>query len=206
MKTIPLIIKLVVMVIVLSVSTSCKSYMKYKYGITQPQEETPEKLIGFLEKNHFPQVNQYMFSDSAAYSQSMRDPEFSKHLLSHMIFDRQGILIQRDTTQCQWSGYEKLKSLSIDSIYLKGDGLQLNQILSYIRPFGKDELPLGSFQDPDFTVIVTWAKFIGKYNYRLFALADAPNLNKTARIRMIWLNVDMQESWQLTRDQKVAIK
>lgn len=206
MKTFPLIIKLLVLVIVLSASAGCKSYMKYKYGITQPKEETPEKLIEFLEENHFPQENQYMFSDSAAYSHAMREPEFSKHLLSHMIFDRQGILIRRDTTQCQWSGYDKLKSLSIDSIYLKGDGLQLNQILSQIRPFGKDALPSGSYQDPDFTVIVTWAKFIGKYNYRLFALADAPKLNKTARIRMIWLNVDMQEAWKLTREQKVAIK
>ncbi len=206
MKAIPLIIKLVVMVIVLSASTSCKSYMKYKYGITQPKEETPEKLIAFLEKNQFPAGNQYMFSDSAAYSQAMRDPEFCKHLLSHMIFDRQGMLIRRDTTQCQWSGYDKLKTLSKDSVYIKEDGLQLNQILSHIRQFGKDELPYGSSRDPDFTVIVTWAKFIGKYNYRLFALTDALNMNNTARIRMIWLNVDMQEAWKLTRGQKVAIK
>ena len=206
MKTSPLIIKLVMVVIVLSASTSCKSYMKYKYGITQPKEETPEKLIGFLEENHFPQSNQYLFSDSAAYSRAMRDPEFSKHLLSHMIFDRQGILLTRDTTQCQWSGYDKLQSLSTDSMYLKEDGLQLNQILPHIKPFGKDELLFGSFQAHDFTVIVTWAKFIGKYNYRLFALANAPDLNKTARIRMIWLNVDMQEAWKLKRDQKVAIK
>lgn len=206
MKKVHLIIKLIVMVFVLSATTSCKTYMKYKYGITQPKEETPEKLIGFLEENHFPQGNQYIFSDSAAYSQAMRNPVFSKHLLSHMIFDRQGILIRRDTTQCQWSGHDKLKSLSTDSIYLKGDGLHLNQILSQISPFGRDELPSGSFQDPDFTVIVTWAKFIGKYNYRLFALADAPNLNKTSRIRMIWLNVDMQEAWKLKQDQKVAIK
>ena len=61
-------------------------------------------------------------------------------------------------------------------------------------------------QHPDFTIIVTWAKFLGDYNSRLFVLSEAVEQNKTARIRLIWLNIDMQESWKLTPEQKLAIK
>ena len=102
--------------------------------------------------------------------------------------------------------YDKIKALNPDSVYEKCNDLQLDQLIGHIHPFPGNSLTDNSPGSPDFTVIVTWAKFIGTYNYRLFRLSDAPKLNNTARIRMIWLNIDMQESWHLTAEQKVAIK
>lgn len=206
MKTYPWIVKLGALALLLSISFGCKTYMKLKYGVTQPKEETPLKLVSFLEKHHFPTENLYIFSDSAYFNQEMRNPMFRKYLLSHIIFDREGTLLQHDTTECQWAGYDKLKSLRSDSAYKKCNELKLSHILGLIKPFGKDSLSFDLSKEPDFTVIVIWAKFIGTYNYRLFELSEAIQLNKTARIRVIWLNVDMQESWKLTPDQKVALK
>jgi len=206
MKTIPWIVKMAAMALLTLVLSGCKTYMHFKYGLTQPKEETPDKLVSFLEKHHFPTENLYLFSDSGSYNQAIRNPEFRKYLLSHMIFDREGALLQRDTTQCQWSGSDKIKSLNADSTYEKCGGLHLEQILYHIEPFGKNSANEDIIKDPDFTIVVTWAKFLGKYNYRLFNLSEALNLNKTARIRLIWLNIDMQESWKLTPEQKVAIK
>lgn len=197
---------LAAMVLLLTTSNGCKTYMHFKYGLTQPREETPAKLVSFLEKHHFPTENLYMFSDSLSYCQAIRNPVFIKNMLGHMIFDREGTLLQRDTTQCQWSGYDKIKSLSSDSTYEKCNGLRLDQVLAYIQPFGKNTTPGKVLTNSDFTVIVTWAKFIGSYNSRLFVLSDAVKLNTTAQIRLIWLNVDMQESWKLKSEQKVAIK
>ncbi|MEI7500324.1 MAG: hypothetical protein WCK84_07725 [Bacteroidota bacterium] len=206
MKTICRILQIAVITLLLSVSSGCKTYMHFKYGLTQPKEETPEKVVSFLEKHNFPSENQYMFSDSSSYYQTIRNPMFSKHLLSHMIFDRKGAMLQRDTMQCQWSGYDKIKSLSPDSSYEKCSELHLDPILRHIKQFGKTSARNNLINDPDFTVIVTWAKFLGTYNYRLFKLSDAIKLNTKARIRIIWLNIDMQESWKLTPEQKMAIK
>ena len=147
-----------------------------------------------------------MFSDSASYCQTLRDPIFGKNMLSHMNFDRDGILLLRDTTQCQWSGYDIIKTLSKDSSYKKGTGLSLEQILDHIRPFGKNAGQDTVVKNPDFTVIVTWAKFLGGYNYRLFNLDSSVIENRASRIRLIWLNVDMQESWHLTKQQKIVVK
>ena len=102
MKTFYMIIKLALMVILLYMASGCTNYMKLKYGMTEPKEETPEGLISFLEKQKFPTRDMYMFSDSASYCQTLRDPIFGKNMLSHMNFDRDGILLLRDTTQCQW--------------------------------------------------------------------------------------------------------
>ena len=76
-----------------------------------------------------------------------------------------------------------------------------------IRSLAKrHEVGAHTLMHPDFTIIVTWAKFLGTYNARLFDLADAVKQNKTARIRLIWLNADMQKSWNLTKEQKLEIK
>jgi hypothetical protein len=206
MKTNSRIMKLVAVALLLCMSTGCKTYMQLKYGMKQPEEETPAKLYSFLQKHHFPNENMYLFSDSAAFCRMVRNSEFRKYLLSHMIFNREGILIRHDTTKCQWAGYDIIKSLNRDSVYETSNELKMSQILDKIEPMGGASARTGSFGDPDFTVVVTWAKFIGAYNYRLFILAEAADLNQKSRIRVIWLNVDMQQSWELTDQQKIAIR
>jgi hypothetical protein len=206
MKTLSLILKTALMAMLFSVLFGCKSYMQYKYGITHPKQETPEKLVSFLEKQHFPEQNLYLFSDSGAYMNALNNPVFSINLLGHMIFDHNGNLLERDTAKCQWAGSTMIKMLNKDSTYKKVQGLQLKDILQHIEPFGKNATREVIITDPDFTIIVTWAKFLGKYNYRLFDLSEALKQNQTARIRIIWLNIDMLESWELKPEQKLSIK
>jgi hypothetical protein len=190
----------------LSIVSSCKPYMHLRYGLTQPQEETPEEIMSFLKKHDFPTENQYAFFDTGSYCQAIKDPKFSKYLLGTLIFDRQGYLLQRDTIKCQWAGYDVIKSLNPDSLYVRSMDLQMSGILPSIKPLSIDTTADEIKNNPDFTVIITWAKFIGTYNHRLFDLAGAVNLNKICRIRLIWLNVDMQKSWHLTDSQKMKIK
>ncbi|MDP1620997.1 MAG: hypothetical protein Q8M08_01530 [Bacteroidales bacterium] len=206
MKTIASLLKLSVLTLLILMSSGCKTYMYFKYGFTQPKEENPEKLFAFLEKRHFPCNNQYLFTDSSAYTKAIRNPLFRKYLFNHLIFRRDGTLLQRDTTQCQWSGYDKIASLDPDSTYDECNDLKLNQILQNIQSFGKNLYQNDVLSEPDFTIVVTWAKFLGTYNSRLFVLSEAVNLNQKSRIRLIWLNTDMQESWKLTKDQKLTLK
>ena len=195
-----------ILVMIVAVTAGCKSFFKYKFGMVEPREETPESLIAFLENNKFPSGDMYMFSDSTAYFQALRNPLFIKKFLSHMNFNRDGLLLSSDTTKCQWSGYDVIKALRPDSAYPTVPGLQLDEILRHIKPFGKTPAYDSMSGKPDFTVIVTWGKFIGKYNYRLFDLSGAVDENKRAKIRLIWLNVDLQKSWHLTKHQKISFR
>jgi hypothetical protein len=206
MKTNSWILKLAALIFFLAISFGCKNIMQFKYGITQPRVVTPSELTDFLIRQHYPAENQYRFLDSSSYFQEMRNPKFNKYLLGHMIFDREGTLLQRDTAQCQWAGKDKISSLKPDSVYSKCNDLHLNQVLPKIQPLTGNPEPSDSLAAPDFTVLVTWGMFLGKYNYRLFDLDSAVKQNKTARIRLIWLNIDMQKSWNLPKDQRMKFR
>jgi hypothetical protein len=198
--------KHILLFILLVATTSCVTIIKWKYGITKPREQTPQELLTFLKKHTYADSNQYIFTDSSAYLSALRNPLLSKNLFGNMIFDSSGSLIQRDTAKCQWSGYEVISALNPDSVYLMVPGLKLSEILGHIQPLVPDSGQEARLNSYDFTIVVTWAKFLGTYNDPLFELAGAANQNNTARIRMVWLNVDMQECWGLTKDQKMEIK
>jgi hypothetical protein len=201
MKPIYIILSLLVLSL-----TGCVTIVKWKYGITNPREQTPEKIISFLERHAYPDSCQFIFNDSLAYFQGLRNPVFRKNLIGHMIFDGKGSLLQHDTAQCQWSGYDVIRSLNPDSVYLNLNGLQLADILDHIHPIGSNPGQDPKLLHPDFTIIVTWAAFLGTYSARLFELSEAVKENTTGKVRLIWLNIDMQESWKLTKDQKMEIR
>ena len=205
MKTYPFYVKLLI-IILFAATNSCKSYVKLKHGISNPHEETPGSLITFLEKQNFPTQNMFMFSDSTGYGTALRNDIFRKNLLSHLVFDRNGMLTYRDTTKCQWAGYTAIRNLHPDSVYLTTGELNLKDVLGKIVPFGIGVGPNLAKPEPDFTIVVTWAKFLGKYNYRLFDLDGAIKENKNAKIRLIWLNIDMQKGWHLKPGQKMSFK
>jgi hypothetical protein len=196
--------KYILLFVLLINMTGCVTIVRWRYGITNPKLQNPEKLMSFLKKHKYPYSSQYVFSDSSSYFQEFRDPLFRKNLFSTMIFDSMGSLIQRDTNKCQWSGYEVIEMLDPDSAYNKVDGSQLSRILDHIKPV--NPVSVTENHNPDFTIVVTWAMFIGEMNDKLFELSEAAGRNKEARIRLIWLNIDMQENWNLTKAQKLEIK
>ncbi len=186
--------------------TGCKSYMKLKYGITQPGIESSATLLNFLNKNHFPVYNQYLIRDSSAFFMLMKDAEVSRNLLSHMLFSRQGMLLERDTTKCQWAGSKEIEMLHPDSIGYRIKPFRLQDLTAFIIPFGAGDAKRFTPDEPDFTLVILWAKFIGRYNYRLFDLEKAVERNAASRIRIIYLNMDMQESWHLSKSEGLKIK
>lgn len=198
--------KLFFLILLLALLAGCKGYMKMRYGMTQPKEETPESLVKFLEKNRFPANHLYMFRDSATYVKAMADNVIMNNILSHMLFDRHGKLIPRDSSKCQWAGSQVISSLSNDSTYSTDDGITLQALLGMIVPFGPPETEDNVTRDPDFTLVVIWSKFLGRYNYRLFQLDSAVSENRQVLIRMIRLNMDMQKSWNLGPEQRLKIK
>lgn len=186
--------------------TGCSSYVKYRYGIRQPKTETPGSILGFLEKNGFPADQQYVFKDTNAFLNWMNSPNLKQHLLSHLIFNKHGQRLLEDTAACQWAGGGLIANLHADSSYLIARDITLLQITEDILPIGICRCMPGNVKQPDFTIIVTWGKFLGKYNYRLFDLEKDVLGNHQANIRIIWLNIDVQKEWKFPPGRKLQMK
>lgn len=184
----------------------CSTYVKYRYGIRQPETETPGSILGFLEKNGFPADHQYVFKDTNSFLRWMNGPDLKQHLLSHLIFNKQGQRLREDTAACQWAGGGVISNLHPDSSYLTMQDIALEQIAKDILPVGICRCIPVNDKQPDFTIVVTWGKFLGKYNYRLFDLEKDVLENHQANIRMIWLNIDIQKEWKFPPDRKLQMK
>ena len=176
---------------------SCKQLILKSQGITKPKTETPESVLEFVDKWKEEPITVYLFKDSTAYKKFMRTPVYKKNLPGTVFFNEKGMLNHLiDSTKCQWSGGYYTSKLKSDTSYQVDTNYRYQEILSSLTPLKKGEYK----ENFDFTVIVTWAVFLGKYNERQFIVSKAARENKNARIRVILLNIDTQKSWNLQKD------
>lgn len=190
--------------LILYLSTGCKQISIWKYGIRSPQIETPETILDYAIKNGQDPRNIFLFRDSSGFFSFLKDSLYKTSYFSAIVFDNNGHLINvNDTSGCQWSVVNKIEKLKKDTIYPSLLTHQLSTVTSLLMPLCKDTA--GTAEEFDFTVIYTWAKYIGQLNNRLFSIHDATKKNKNARIRVISLNLDMMKSWGLTKEQRIRL-
>lgn len=195
------------MALLLSVVTSCMTIVKWRYGITCPKEETPASLLKFLKKMNQSPENVYLFRDSSAYCQALNDKVFRKNMLGSMFFSQKGLLLDiKDTSKCQWSVTSFIRDLGMKSIFLIDTLYGFRKVASKLIPLAGNEYQDSLFKTVDYFVLITWGKFAGKLNQRLFDAATEIRENKQTGIQLIFVNIDMQKSWRLRKDQKLVIK
>jgi hypothetical protein len=84
--------------------TGCKSFVKLRYGVTNPKVETTESLTKFLKKHHYPVESFYVFKDSTSYLKILKDPVLKHTLFTTIIINEDFKKIATDSSRCQWSG------------------------------------------------------------------------------------------------------
>ena len=73
--------------------------------------------------------------------------------------------------------------------------------LKYISPLNQDITENGSI-----FIIINWAKFVDKFNEQSFEwYKELKNQNSNLKVNCIFLNLDIQENWNLTEQQKKAL-
>jgi hypothetical protein len=185
--------------------SSCKMLIMKSQGIRNPKEETPESLISFLEKRNGPLENNFIFKDSASWLYFSMHPRIHKEVIGTFLFNEHGLILNiKDSTKCQWSGINAISELHPDSTYNIDSTLKIQYIESLLLPLIPG-LCKTQEKNSNFTVMMTWARFIGKLNDRIFLARDIVADNPNKNIRLIFINLDMQKSWHLNPDQKVKI-
>ena len=193
-------------VMVLFLTIGCKQIVIWKYGIRSPKTETPESIIAFAKKQGQSPENIYMFRDSAGYFRFMKDSIYKRACFSAIVFNDKGILVNyKDSASCQWSAAGYIAKLKKDTTYRTDESRMISSVIPSLMPVTGCASPDLQGQGFDYTIIFTWAKYIGKLNDRLFRINEIAKNNPRARLRVISLNVDMQQSWCLREDQKTKL-
>lgn len=186
--------------------TSCVTIVKWKYGIRNPREETPESLIEFLKKMNKSPEDIYLFRDSSSYFHYLNIPVFRKNLIGSMFFNGQGLLTGvKDTNKCQWSVNAFIENLEHQKDFLADTSFRFQDLDKCLVPLVNDGI-CREMMDPDFIVVINWGCFAGKLNQRFFDVSAMDGEKRDIRIRLVFLNIDMQKSWELTKDQKLKLK
>jgi hypothetical protein len=184
----------------------CVPFAKLSMGVCRPREETPGELITYLHKNSFPTNNLFIIKDSSTYIKMLKDSVLHQFLFTTVVFRGDFRRIENDTSRCQWSGGYMVAHLKTDSAYLVSDTYSFNDFVPMMTPLFDSIQPLqvvpGEF---DFIIVNTWAKFLGKFNERLFSLSETIRERPDLKILVINLNLDMQRSWNLRKDQKITL-
>jgi hypothetical protein len=194
------------LMVILSLA-GCKQIVMWRYGMHEPREETPASVAAVLKSLGKPADNVYLFRDSAGYCRYMDDSVFHRNLLGALFFTDRGLMYNyKDPASCQWSAGRFIGSLRADTAYAVDTGYRYQDLLKVIVPLepGVGEAPAaGAF---DYTVVITWGCFLGRYNERLFMADSAAAVNTRARIRVICLCADMMKAWSLRDDQKLKFR
>ncbi len=197
---------IIILCLILLVTAGCRQIVFWKYDMHAPAPETPQSLTAFLGEMKQPLVNQFIFSDSASYLKFIWDPFFSKHLMNTVFYNEAGFLKGYvDTVKCQWSGGYYIARLKKDTIFTPDTSNRYQSLLKALIPLGStgEATDTGNY---DYTLVVTWGKFIGKYNERLFANDLAVRQNLRVKIRILYVNIDMQAAWHLRKEQMLLFK
>ncbi len=198
-----------ILIIFLTVITvaGCRQIVFWKYGMHRPEPETPESLRAFLKVMNQPLAGQYIFADSASYLKFIWNPFFSKHLMNTLFYTDSGYMSRLvDSNKCQWSGGYYIARLRRDTVYFADTSNRYQTLVKNLVPLDPERANGNDTARFDFTLLVPWGKFIGSYNERLFTNDLAVKKNTNARIRVIYLNIDMQKSWNLKKDQGLIFK
>jgi hypothetical protein len=182
-------------------TTGCKQLLMWKYGITKPKLETPESISKFAKKYNLDPMSLFIFKDSASYISCFKDTVFNKNMLSSIFFNKNDFFIEyRRNGQCQWSGGAFLQNYSQDSIYSIDSTFHISKFINKIIPLYPTKQSQ-NYNDTELTIVIIWAKFIGKYNERLFGVLDYVKNSQNIKTRIILLNIDVLEGWNLSKEQ-----
>lgn len=179
---------------------SCNSVMMKLYGIKDPEIET--------EKNIRKKALKYDLDTTNILTVNSKD--FPKKLNATSIpdvaiYDRNGKYIEyRQTdTSCNAGLFQFIPDLNVGTTYNQPDSASLQAEFPKFRDMkGK---PVNMPEHADFYVVIYWAVWAGKLNKdHVKVWEDLAKNNKHAKVKVIKVNLDMQDYWPTSDKEKIA--
>jgi hypothetical protein len=171
--------------------TSCKPIMYTIYGVKKPAVESEksikDKAIKFgLDTSNIVTVSPDEFL-YVIQGQGIPDGE---------IFDNNGFFVnyRQTNTECNAGLFDFIPNLKTDTTYITNDSILLVEKIKKFRDFNGNMLE--QIESADFYLLIYWTVWTGKLNKDHVKIwEDLANNNQNCDIRIIKVNLDMQDYW-----------
>lgn len=178
---------------------SCKPIMMKMYGIKNPDVENEKSIIKKATK--------YGIDNSTIVTVNSND--FLKVLNGQSIpdagiYDKNGKYIEyRQTdTSCNAGLFNFISALNLNDKYNQPDRADLNTELNKFRDLKGNKL--NKIEDADFYLLIYWTVWTGKLNKNhVKKWQDLAYNNKNCKVKVIMVNLDMQEYWEKNERDKI---
>lgn len=190
--------------------SSCTTILTWTYGLKKPRLETQERISRFLEKKKIEAEPSLIVEDLRSYA-ALSGKNVTA-VPEALFFDREGRFVPyKETPQSCNAGVGVFMSSLEDLDRLaRVDSISADTILQHLvdsesgRPLRFADLPRA-----DLHVFMLWARFAGKLNKQKlwdwkehFAAARQNGI----QVHEILVNMDLQESWNLTEAEKERLR
>jgi hypothetical protein len=177
---------------------SCQAILKKMYDIKNPDIENESSILKFAKKYNLDTTNIVAFN-AADY------PEFvsGKSIPDADIFDKGGNYIEyRQTdTSCNAGLFQFIPELKSNTAFKRTNKKSLNTIYPKLRDLKGN--PLKEIEAADFFVLIYWTVYTGKLNKDHVGIwEDLANKNPNAKIKVLKVNMDIQENWDKSQTDK----
>lgn len=177
---------------------SCQPIMKAIYGIKKPDIENRESITK--------KANKFGLDTSNIVSVSSADfPYIMKRVSvpNASIYDAKGKYVEYrlTDTSCNKGLFDFIPNLNLTTTYNKPDSLSLQQQWPKYRDLNGNKLALP--EPADFYVLIYWNVWTGKLNKDHVKIwEDLARANKNCRVKVIKVNLDIQDHWEQTEKEK----
>jgi len=184
--------KKIILLFSLLLLASCQPIMKAIYGIKKPDIENQESITKKALKFGLDTTN--------IVSVTSKDFPYvlkSTSIPNAAIYDSNGKYIEyRQTdTSCNAGLFDFIPKLSLSGIYNKPDSSSLAEEWTKFRDLKGKEMTLPN--NADFYLLIYWNVWTGKLNKDHVKIwGDLARENKNCKIKVIKVNLDIQEYWE----------
>lgn len=194
--------KIALLLVVLSVM-SCKPLAKMVFHVKDPAFETLETQKHFLQKNDVSVSDFFYLKDFNSYAAASKNKYLS--IPDAFFFNNEGNLVRykKSSSDCNAKVDSFITDLREFSNAPSDSLINVNKLLPLFKSESKIDI-----KKTDITVFLTWAVFAGDVNkdktfewIKLLEKAKEQGIS----VSFYLVNCDLQDSWNLTEDQKTKI-
>ena len=193
MKNYDFLIPLLIMI-------SCSPLAKFIFHVKSPNFETRANQQLFLQKNNVHVSDYFYFKDLNSFVLASKKKYLS--IPDAFFFNKEGNLVnyKKSSADCNAKVGDFINDLKGFSNASSDNSINVSELLTFFE--SKSKINIGK---SDITVFLTWAVFAGDVNknktfewIKLLEKAQEKGIN----VSYYLINCDLQDSWQLTKDQR----
>ena len=160
-------------------------------NVSDPGFVTEAQTITFLDRRGFETYGTYYVCRDS--SSLIKVIQTIKAIPETNFFNSQGEHLIYGDSICPGLAMNFAKTLKPENRSTIDSSYTLEDIMNLVKPVGG----VIYNEDPrfDFSVIFYWATFVGRINNNVFEIAEELKKNPQLKIRLLFVNVDFQDSW-----------